>query len=509
MKAKDADLLDTLKGVFGFCFGITSILLLCFASPLYYQRLRLAQLELPAVILFVAVSSLLLVVFRLQCAFLVSSRGRQFVRIAVLLGGCALPFLLLSNDLWLAAIPFIALGAVAAIYSWLLYLCRFGYSILVPLISISFTVASASVVLVTVLELPAAGVLGIECGCMLLSVMLFHKRIYRQSESLMQTSAAESKKRAITVANDRWTYSLIGVDLGFALGLFFRYFTGDLQGALVPAALADWRVLCFILPVLVATVLLLFFHSRFEYKLEKYSKKFLAFTVTVSTLPLLFLPDEAKLVSMMALLCISVIQVNIVVNASVEFIRFELLSPAWYLAEGAFLSVGSLLGIIIAWGCVIAQGEPLIESLCYSAIIAMNIFAQTFIDKGSYPTSDQFRSLQVKAPAKASAANGAQGTENGKAQPDVKEAQSEEKSFWKKKVAYVGQQYDLSPRQCEVLELLAKGRDAKFIQDHFYISQATTKSHIYNIYCKLNIHSRQELLDIIEAVYVPPGSDSA
>lgn len=62
------------------------------------------------------------------------------------------------------------------------------------------------------------------------------------------------------------------------------------------------------------------------------------------------------------------------------------------------------------------------------------------------------------------------------------------------------------PQQAEVLEFLAKGRDAKFIEDHFCISRSTAKSHIYNIYCKLDIHSRQELLDMVESVQLPANS---
>lgn len=70
---------------------------------------------------------------------------------------------------------------------------------------------------------------------------------------------------------------------------------------------------------------------------------------------------------------------------------------------------------------------------------------------------------------------------------------------WRRGIEATCKRYDLSPRQCEILELLAKGRDAKFIEDHFCISKSTAKTHIYNIYCKMDIHSRQELIDIIES----------
>lgn len=66
------------------------------------------------------------------------------------------------------------------------------------------------------------------------------------------------------------------------------------------------------------------------------------------------------------------------------------------------------------------------------------------------------------------------------------------------KVESIAQEYDLTSRQAEVLLCLAQGRNAGYIAQKFTISTHTAKSHIYNIYNKLNIHSQQELLDIVE-----------
>ena len=54
--------------------------------------------------------------------------------------------------------------------------------------------------------------------------------------------------------------------------------------------------------------------------------------------------------------------------------------------------------------------------------------------------------------------------------------------------------------------LLAKGRGIEHIQNKLCISGHTVKTHTYNIYRKMGIGSREELLDAIEAV---GGSDSA
>lgn len=62
----------------------------------------------------------------------------------------------------------------------------------------------------------------------------------------------------------------------------------------------------------------------------------------------------------------------------------------------------------------------------------------------------------------------------------------------------VGRQFALSPRELEVLKLLARGRTGDYIADVLGISPHTVKSHIKHIHQKLGVSSRQEIIDIIE-----------
>lgn len=62
----------------------------------------------------------------------------------------------------------------------------------------------------------------------------------------------------------------------------------------------------------------------------------------------------------------------------------------------------------------------------------------------------------------------------------------------------VADTYLLSRRETEVMRLLAKGHNAAFIQDKLCISKSTAKTHINHIYKKLDIHTQQELLTLIE-----------
>nr|WP_282438052.1 helix-turn-helix transcriptional regulator [Slackia exigua] len=58
--------------------------------------------------------------------------------------------------------------------------------------------------------------------------------------------------------------------------------------------------------------------------------------------------------------------------------------------------------------------------------------------------------------------------------------------------------YGLTTRELEILGQLARGRDGKFIEQELVLSYNTVKTHIKHIYQKLGVHSRQELLDLIE-----------
>ena len=61
-------------------------------------------------------------------------------------------------------------------------------------------------------------------------------------------------------------------------------------------------------------------------------------------------------------------------------------------------------------------------------------------------------------------------------------------------------QYALTPREHEVLGLLARGRTAAYVGHSLGISQGTAKTHIRSIYHKMDIHTQQDLMDLIEAM---------
>ncbi|NTU88519.1 MAG: hypothetical protein HGA54_01215 [Actinobacteria bacterium] len=58
--------------------------------------------------------------------------------------------------------------------------------------------------------------------------------------------------------------------------------------------------------------------------------------------------------------------------------------------------------------------------------------------------------------------------------------------------------HGLSTREGELLELLVRGHSVVSISERLFISQNTVRGHMKNIYRKLGIHSKKELLDMID-----------
>lgn len=59
-------------------------------------------------------------------------------------------------------------------------------------------------------------------------------------------------------------------------------------------------------------------------------------------------------------------------------------------------------------------------------------------------------------------------------------------------------QYQLTGREEEILVLLARGRTAQHIADTLVITQSTAKTHLRNIYAKMDVHNQQEILNLVE-----------
>ncbi len=63
----------------------------------------------------------------------------------------------------------------------------------------------------------------------------------------------------------------------------------------------------------------------------------------------------------------------------------------------------------------------------------------------------------------------------------------------------IAQTYGLTPRETEIFAMLARGRNSEYIQETLVVSRNTVKAHVKHIYAKLDIHSHQELIDLVDS----------
>ena len=68
-----------------------------------------------------------------------------------------------------------------------------------------------------------------------------------------------------------------------------------------------------------------------------------------------------------------------------------------------------------------------------------------------------------------------------------------------KQAALLRQHYRLSAREAEVMELIARGNTVVRIAEELVVSENTIRTHSKRIYAKLDIHKKQELLDLIDS----------
>lgn len=78
--------------------------------------------------------------------------------------------------------------------------------------------------------------------------------------------------------------------------------------------------------------------------------------------------------------------------------------------------------------------------------------------------------------------------------------------IFRMKTERITDRFGLTPRECEVFVLLAKGRSNKLIQERLFISTHTVDSHVTHIYRKCGVHSRQEIMDLIEQEHIDVGA---
>lgn len=153
------------------------------------------------------------------------------------------------------------------------------------------------------------------------------------------------------------------------------------------------------------------------------------------------------------------------------------------------LAIGALLGAVVlgeTGGSVLAQTKPMIIA-----------FACMLAGLATLPKGSEIRStlaFESETPISDRTGGACQGDANGASREEQLT-----KGRFKRRCEKVANTFLLSKKETEVLFLLAKGRNAAAIQEALYIAEGTARTHMRHIYKKLDVHTQQELIDLVES----------
>lgn len=204
----------------------------------------------------------------------------------------------------------------------------------------------------------------------------------------------------------------------------------------------------------------------------------------VATL-ILFLPlFQSSYVSIFRLASMAVVEILLiqVIALTIKAAKKQLeLSRALGSICWCVLSLSTFLGTSIGYIC---SQLSLNSALFYGSLgtlfgyflITALVLLLPFSGKGKEEATPEGFTGEFKTPAK---------TANGLTSEETKRALLDN----------VAKRYGLTTREKEVLSLLVSGRSGTYIAKEFVVSPETVKGHTRHIYQKLNVHSKQELID--------------
>ena len=159
---------------------------------------------------------------------------------------------------------------------------------------------------------------------------------------------------------------------------------------------------------------------------------------------------------------------------------------------GADYGSGALLVLFaLILGYVLSPRQREVKAIVAAPTEGVNVDQGTEALKKHIAALDEKDAAAEKAPAPE--------TEEPQETPQDAEEGRRAKGRFHSQCEAIADRYLLSRRETEVMFLLAKGHNAAFIQDQLCISKSTAKTHINHIYRKLDIHTQQELLSMVEA----------
>ena len=292
-------------------------------------------------------------------------------------------------------------------------------------------------------------------------------------KSAFSSSVFMSREDCLAIMKDSESesnfYALFSLGMGLGIVLFAPFFPA-------PFGVGTNLVFCGIAIACGGIIsALLLWHSEAPYSASM--KKAIGPVLIAEVFCILCVPVEWQWLSLSLFALFMTAYAMILLLALTETTRFEQLSPVWmYGRESGYYVLGVMLGILVMGICALSPSNA--PWICGAAAIVISYFQTRVLDNSLYPFIPELPEEKTVSPAVSLA--------------------TEEGGRWNMMMDEMSREFGLSPRQAEVLGLLAKGRDVRFISEEFVVSTSTVKSHVYMLYRKLGIHSQQELISLVD-----------
>lgn len=293
-------------------------------------------------------------------------------------------------------------------------------------------------------------------------------------------SLAETSKSHQFALSSLFTTALTGFVWGIAFCLLA-----------VRSPAAEAAPLCFALPIAVGG--LVFLVDLFTGKKLSESSLLRCFATVafLAIAPLPFVPGWVQQLCGAFLFMTFSLDTLVCFSAMGEVARFNQISPYWVFGTSlAYYFSGAFVGFL-GFGWAFSFGTQLPQLIACFLSLLLIVWCSNYVFQDSYPCSESIADM-VEASRSLS----------------MNESRP---ALWQRKIDRVIEQFELTTRQQEVFRMLVRGRNAQYIAEKFFISISTAKAHIHNIYRKLDVHSQQELINLVENVEMSaapvPASD--
>lgn len=386
---------------------------------------------------------------------------------------------------------------------WSSFLCVIGEHRVLLFAAICVGCAALLTLLMSFL-LPMAAVL-ITLSLAWLSMACFAFVHYSQPDmpKPLLVKASASDKRFNIHVKSTVSVMLYSMAIGFAVSFIASSDSGFL--GVVAAAVA----------VIVASVIVALDTTRRQRITESILNKLHMPVVIIGVAPMFFTNHVVQILGCVCLLCFFMIIYIINLTALTEHVRIDHLNSIRVFGFGrAGNAFGFFVGSLVCYLAYYAPHELLFggssefnwTSVFLLLLLAIFVVGSSFIFEDHYPTDNASKLVQRTRPAV---------KEHNLPSSDLltlstymldQEDTSElgGGGIWSKRIKALSAQFGLSPKETEVLFLLAKGRNAEYIQNQLVVSRHTAKAHIYHIYQKTGVHSRQDLINLLENVEIAP-----